>query len=314
MLTRRMFAGAVLATAALLAGPFAGAARAQDWKAKYPQLTYGVIPVENASGTVDRYTPMIEYLSRELGVPVKLRVANDYAAVIEGQRAGNIQIAFYGPASYARAVLTGVKTEPLVVQRHDSGQTGYYSVIFVRANSPYQKIEDLKGKTLALVDPNSTSGNQAPRFFLHREGHDVDSFFAKTIFAGSHENAVLALAQGTVDAAANLWNSPTDSVVIRLAAKGLLRDAMGKPLSKDDFRVIFKSDFLPEGPTAVLASLPEDLKARIRTALLEMPQKDKAAFDKLSDGKDKELVAITAKDYQPIVDMVKFNDDQRKRS
>ena len=33
-----------------------------------------------------------------------LRVANDYAAVIEGQRAGNIQIADYGPASYARAV------------------------------------------------------------------------------------------------------------------------------------------------------------------------------------------------------------------
>ena len=45
-------------------------------------------------------TPFVEYLSKELGVPVKLRVANDYAAVIEGQRAGNIQIAYYGPASY----------------------------------------------------------------------------------------------------------------------------------------------------------------------------------------------------------------------
>ena len=45
-----------------------------------------------------------------------LRVANDYAAVIEGQRAGNIHIAYYGPASYARAAMTGVKTEPFAIE------------------------------------------------------------------------------------------------------------------------------------------------------------------------------------------------------
>ncbi len=63
---------------------------------KYPELTLAVIPAENASGTADRYAPLTEYLTKRLGVPVKLRIANDYAAVIEGQRAGNIQIGFYG--------------------------------------------------------------------------------------------------------------------------------------------------------------------------------------------------------------------------
>lgn len=307
MLNRRTLVGA--AALMLAAGP----AFAQDWKTKYPELTLGVIPAENASGTVDRWTPLTAYLTKELGVPVKLRVANDYAAVIEGQRAGNIQIAFYGPASFARAVMTGVKLEPLVNQKHETGASGYYSVIYVRSDSPYKSIEDLKGKNLAFVDPNSTSGNQAPRFFLHKAGHDVDKFFGKTFYAGSHENAVLALAQGTADAAANLWNSETDTTVTRMAAKGM-KNPDGSPLKQSDFRVVFKSEFLPEGPFAVLASLPDDLKQRIRQAFIEFPTKDKAAFDKLSDGKDLGLTPVTLKDYQPIIDMLRHNDEQRKRS
>ncbi len=309
MLDRRTLLGALVALTALTAPAFA-----QDWKARYPELTLAVIPAENASGTVDRYTPLADYLGKAIGMPVRLRVANDYAAVIEGQRAGNIQIAFYGPASFARAILTNVKVEPVAVQKHETGVAGYYSVIYVRADSAYKSIDDLKGKTLALVDPNSTSGNQAPRFFLHRAGKDVDATFGKTVFAGSHENAVLALAQGTVDAAANSWNSDTDSNLTRMIAKGMLKGADGKPLRKEDFRIVFKSDFLPEGPFAVLSALPEDLKAKIREAFAALPKTDKAAFDKLSDGKDQDMIPIAMKDYQPIIEMLRFNDEQRKRS
>jgi phosphonate transport system substrate-binding protein len=310
MLTRRTIIG--LAAAAVTA--VAGAAQAQGWKAQYPELTLGVIPAENASTTTDRYTPLTDYLSKELGVPVKLRVASDYAAVIEGQRAGNIQIGFYGPASYARAVITGVETEPMVVARHSNGLTGYYSVLYVTADSPYKSIEDLKGKTLALVDPNSTSGNNAPRYFLNKAGYDVDKFFAKAIFAGSHDNAVLALAQGTVDVAANSWNSEDDSNLTRMLTKGVLKNADGSPMKKEDFRIIFKSEFLPEGPYSVLSSLPADLKDKIKQAFINMPKKNKAAFDALSDGKDLEFAPITAKDYDGIIGMVKFNDDLRKKS
>lgn len=310
MLDRRTLIG--LGAAALLAS--AGAAQAQDWKAQYPEITLAVIPAENASTTTDRYTPLADYLSKQIGVPVKLRVANDYAAVIEGQRAGNIHIGFYGPASYARAVLTGVGTEPMVVARHSNGLTGYYSVLYVKADSPYKTIEDLKGKTLALVDPNSTSGNNAPRYFLSKAGYDVDTFFGKAIFAGSHDNAVLALAQGTVDVAANSWNSEDDSNLTRMLTKGVLKTADGAPMKKDDFRVIFKSEMLPEGPYSVLSSLPADLKASIQQAFIDMPKTDKAAFDALSDGKDIEFAPIGAKDYEGVIGMVKFNDDMRKKS
>ena len=69
---------------------------------------------------------------------VTLRIANDYAAVIEGQRAGNIQIACYGPASFARARLTGVKTDAFAIDVNADGTKGYYSVFYVNAESPYK--------------------------------------------------------------------------------------------------------------------------------------------------------------------------------
>ena len=282
-------------------------ARAQGWKNAYPELTLAVVPVEGGDATIERHRPLAEYLTRKLGVPVKLQAATDYAAVIAGQLAGTIHIAWYGPASYARAVLDGAKIQPLVTQRHDNGSTGYHAVIYVLATSPYRTIADLKGKTLALVDPNSTSGNQAPRFFLTQAGYDVDTFFGKVFFAGSHENAILALIQGNADAAANYWTSETETMVTRMSAKGQLTNPDGFPMRQADFRILFKSDFLPYGPFAVLATMPLDLKAEIREAFLALPKDDKVAFDRLSDGRDVGFAPVKLTDYEPIIEMLRFN-------
>jgi phosphonate transport system substrate-binding protein len=306
MLNRRTF---ITSATALAVAPFA-------WSQSVPkELTFAVIPVESASLTTDRFGPLAKYLGDVLGIPVTLRIANDYAAVIEGQRAGNAHIAWYGPASYARAVMTGVKTEPLVNQRHETGVNGYYSVLWVRADSPYKSVHDLKGKTLALVDPNSTSGNNAPRFFLSKnEGiTNIESFFGKVFFAGSHQNALLALAQGTADAAANEYFTPSDNIPTRLAEKGLLKDANGKALRPSDLRIVFKSDLLPDGPFSALESLPAELRQKIRQALLDLPKNNRQVFDGLSNGKDQEMVAVDAKLYEPIIEMLKFNDAHRKQ-
>ncbi|WP_421996381.1 phosphonate ABC transporter substrate-binding protein [Reyranella sp.] len=300
MLTRRLALGAALAATA-----FAGAAHAQSWKSAYPELVLAVVPAENASGVTDRYGPFVEYLSQALGTKVTLRVANDYAAVIEGQRNGSIHIAGYGPASYARAVVTGVKIDPFVTSVNGDGTMGYYSVFYVRADSPYKTVDDLKGKNLGLVDPNSTSGNNVPRFALNKMKINPESFFAKVTYTGSHENAVLALQQKTVDVAANWWNSEDDSNLTRMAKKSLAK--------KDDFRIVYKSDLIPNSPYAYLDSLPADLKAAITKAFLEAPTKAKAAFDKLSDGKDREFVKVDTKYYEPVVELIKFVDQLRKQ-
>jgi phosphonate transport system substrate-binding protein len=308
MLTRR-----TLMIGSALAAMTAASARAQDWKPKYPELVFAVIPEENGSGVVDRWTPFVDYLSREIGTKVTLRVANDYAAVIEGQRAGNIHIAYYGPASFARARIIGVKTDAFAIDVNSDGSKGYYSVFYVLAKSPYQKIEDLKGKAMAFVDPNSTSGNNMPRFVLDRMGIDPDQYFSKTVFAGSHENAVLALAQGTVDVAANWWNAPDDSNLTRMLAKGMLKNTDGSPMTKDDFRIILKSDIIINSPYAYLSDLPDDLKASISKAFLEAATKDKADYDRLSDGKNRPWQPVANADYDKTIELVKFVDELRKK-
>lgn len=302
MLTRRLALGAALAASSLA---LAGGAHAQSWKSAYPELVLAVIPAENASGVTERYGPFVEYLSQQLGTKVTLRVANDYAAVIEGQRNGSIHLAGYGPASYARAIVTGVKVEPFVTTVNNDGTVGYYSVFYVRADSPYKTIDDLKGKNLGLVDPNSTSGNNVPRFALNKLKLNPESFFGRVTYTGSHENAVIALQQKTVDVAANWWNAENDSNLTRMVSKGLAR--------QEDFRIIYKSDLIPNSPFAYLASLPPDLKAAIATAFMEAPTKAKAAFDKLSDGKDRGFTKVDAAAYEPVVELIRFIDQLRKQ-
>jgi phosphonate transport system substrate-binding protein len=303
--------------AGLAAATAAGTTRlvvAQSWRGQYPELVYAVVPAENATGVVDRFTPFVDYLSRELGTKVTLRVANDYAAVIEGQRAGNIHIGYYGPASFSRARLTGVATDAFVIDVNSDGSKGYYSVFYVLAKSPYQKIEDLKDKNLGLVDPNSTSGYNMPLYTLDKHGISPDTFFAKTQVTGSHENAVLALAQGTVDVAANWWNADDDSNLTRMLKKGMLKNPDGSPMKKEDFRIVLKSELIINSPTAVLSSMPAELKSAIRSAFLDSATKDKAAFDRLSDGKNQAFQPIDNAAYDDTIKLIQFVDRLRKKS
>jgi phosphonate transport system substrate-binding protein len=289
-------------------------ASAQSWQKQYPELVYAVVPAQNATGVVDRYAPFVDYLSRRLGTKVTLRVANDYAAVIEGQRAGNIHIGYYGPASFSRARLTGVPTDAFVIDVNSDGSKGYYSVFYVMAKSPYQKIEDLKGKNLGLVDPNSTSGYNMPLYTLDKLGISADTFFAKTQVTGSHEKAVLALAQGTVDVAANWWNADDDSNLTRMLNKGMLKNPDGSPMRNEDFRIVLKSELIINSPTAMLSSLSAELKSAISTAFLEAATKDKAAFDRLSDGKNQPWQPIDNAAYDDTIKLIQFVDRLRKKS
>ena len=160
-------------------------------------------------------------------------------------------------------------------------------MFYVLAKSPYQKIEDLKGKAMGFVDPNSTSGNNMPRFVLDGMGIDPETFFSKTIFAGSHENAVLALAQGTVDVCANWWNDADNSNLTRMLNKDMLKNADGSLMTKDDFRIILKSPLIINSPYAYLADLPDEAKKAIRKAFFDAATKAPEAFAKLSDGKNR---------------------------
>jgi phosphonate transport system substrate-binding protein len=187
-----------------------------------------------------------------------------------------VQLALYGPSAFARALMNGAKIDAFAMQVNKDGTKGYYSVLYVKADSPYQKIEDLKGKNLGLVDPNSTSGNNVPRFEMNALGIKPEEYFSNIVYTGSHENAVIALQQGQVDGAFNWWNDENESMLRRMERKNMAK--------YDDFRIIFKSDQIVNSPYAMLTTLPAELQASIKDAFFNIQKNDPEAFQVMTDG------------------------------
>lgn len=299
MCTRNQFSKAMFLSV-LLTALCATAVIAEPWQKKYSEITLGVITSENEADRIQRYKPVRSYLEKELGVKINWRTATDYAGIIEGVKAKKVQLAYFGPASYSKCwIVTQGKVAPLVGELDSHGDFGYHSVIVVKADSAYHKIEDLKGRKLAFADPNSTSGHQAPRYFLTEAGYNPDTFFGSTAFSGSHENSVMALLNGTFDAAATWWRSEDYSNPKRMEMKGMI--------PKGQWRIIWKSPLLPPSPWAVPTYLPEEMQSDLQNALLGMKDKDPAAWEGLTMGKASGFRKVTHKDYEPIVRMIKAN-------
>jgi len=298
-----VFSAAAAIAFAALSGPVA----AGEWRKDYPEITMGVITSENEADRVVRYQPVREYFENTLGVKIKWRTATDYAGIIEGVKAGKIEIARFGPASYSKAwLVTKGEVEPLVGELDKNGNFGYHAVIVVRADSPYKSLADLQDKKLAFADPNSTSGHQAPRYFLTEAGFDPDKHFGETAFSGSHENSVMALLNGTFDAAATWWQDENRSNMTRMEGK--------KMIEPGQWRIIWKSPKLPSSPWAMSTNLPADMRNEVREALFTMPTAAPEVFKTLTDGKASKYKKTTHEDYEPVVRMIEANLKARRGS
>jgi phosphonate transport system substrate-binding protein len=278
---------------------------AADWRQEYKEINMGVITEENAEDRAKRWDPVRDYLSKELGVPVKWREATDYAGVIEALKAKKVELAWFGPASFARAwIVTDGQAVPLAAEIDKDGGFGYFGVIIVKKDSPYKTVEDLKGVRFGFADPNSTSGYQAPNFFLTEQGYKPDEFFGSTTFSGSHENSVKMLYEGNFDAVATWWTNDKKSNMSRMEDKGMIEPGA--------YRIIWKSPRLPSDPFTVPAWLPQQMQDDIQKVLLAMPEKDPAAFKALMGG-SQGFRAVTLEDYQPVIRFVKANLENRKQ-
>jgi phosphonate transport system substrate-binding protein len=257
-------------------------ALAQD-RAGWPKtLTFGIIPTEGSAATLARWQPFFDYLGKTLGLEVKPQVGADYTAVIIAMQNKQLDVAYFGPKSYVTAV-EQAGAEAMVKDNTVKGGLGYHSIIISKATSPIKTLEQAKGKNFAFVDPQSTSGYLVPlTHFVYTLKTKPDAYFSKVIFAGSHENAILAVLNGTVDVAAT-----NDADLANAIDKGAVKAS--------DFNVLYTSATIPNGPTAVRGDLPASLKTAIKTAMLNF--KDPKGLDALNL---KGWVSASDKDYDPI--------------
>src|SRR5439155_2436494 len=138
------------------------------------------------------------------GVPIRVTVASDYAAVIEALRNHTADLAFVHPAGY---VLANREAKAMILAKNLwHGKATFTSRIYVRKESGIKSLEDLRGKTMAFVDPASTSGYTYPMVLLIQRGlvkdRDPKTFFREVLFAGAHDAGMRALLNGHVDALA----------------------------------------------------------------------------------------------------------------
>lgn len=282
------------------------AAQNSDWRATYKEIRYGISSQENSEDALTRSEPFRKHLEAKLGVPIKIFRSIDYAGQVEALRAGHIEFARVGPATYAVAYkVMGNAIEPLGRDVDNFGSDGYYSVLAVKADSPYRTIDDLKGKIIGWADPNSTSGYQFPIYYLRRQGYEPTQFFSKSIFSGSHENGILGLVQGTFDAAATFWNNEERGNIQRMELK--------KMIPTGATRIIWKSPLIPNGPILSRSNLPAELKELLITTFINMPSENPEAWKALTDGHLKGVIRAKHEDYLDVIAVTLENDKDRKK-
>src|SRR5207245_9251822 len=107
-------------------------------------------------------------LARLTGMPVRVTVASDYAAVIEALRNRTADLAFVHPGGY---VLASREAKAVIVAKNVwHGKSSFTSRIYVRKESGLKALEDLRGKTKPFIDPASSSGDIYPTVFQKQRG------------------------------------------------------------------------------------------------------------------------------------------------
>jgi len=295
---------ATAAFAATLAVGLAAAAQAQSYKDTVKEFRVGLLGGENTSDRLARYDEFKKLLQAKLGIPVKLFPASDYAGVMQGIAAGQLEAAEFGASGFAGAYLDCKCLEPIVVPQENDGSTYYYSVILTRADSGIKSLADLRGHSLAWADPNSTSGYLIPSSTLKTQGIDLTpgKYFSTLGFSGGHEQGVVAVLNKQYDAAAT-WTSGQGDAAVGYS-RGNLRSMVDKKMLKmSDIRVLWQSGKIPNGPWAVRTAIPADLKATFTSFLLDLPKTNKKIYDDIEQGTGVGYAPATMELYKDIIEL-----------
>ena len=221
------------------------------------KLIMAFVPSGEARTIIESGSRIAQLLEMATGYRFETFVATSFAGVIEAMGAGRADIGWLNTFSYVIAHQKyGVEVRLVTVR---FGLPYYRAEIITQAASGITSLADLRGKNFAFVDPASTSGYLFPLAALKKAGYDPQKFFGQTVFAGSHNNVVLAVYQGRADAG-SVYDDARGTV------QKTLLDVMEK------VKVIWYSDPIPNDTVSFRRDLPEDVKARVEKALLRFAE------------------------------------------
>jgi phosphonate transport system substrate-binding protein len=294
---------ALLATVALAVGAFALVGCPSSEKPSSTEiaggtpakLIFGFVPSIEADKIAESAKPMADFLSKELGIPVETFTSTEYTGLIEAMASGKVDIGSLPTLAYVLA--KDKNAAQVILKTSRNGSLTYHSMFVARADSGIKKIEDAKGKRMAFVDSASASGYLFPVAYLKKESIDPEKYFAQTMFAGSHDNAVRAVYSGDVDVAA----------VYDDARNKVEKDAAYKDVKAKVVK-IGQTQEIPNDTISVRSGLDPALIEKIRAAFLKFKAtpEGKKTLEDVYEVDD--LVAASDSDYDPVREVAKSMD------
>ncbi len=217
-------------------------------------LNFGIISTESSQNQAPLWEPFLADMSEAMGVEVKPFFATDYAAVIQAMRFEKIDLAWYGNKSAMEAV-DRAGGEIFAQTVAENGQPGYWSLMIVNQDSPYDSVDEILANAAELTfgngDPNSTSGYLVPGYYVFaKNGVDPTQAFKRTLNS-NHETNALSVANGQVD-------------VATFNTESMERLEITQPQKAEQLKVIWKSPLIPSDPLVWRESLPQEMKSRMR--------------------------------------------------
>lgn len=251
-------------------------------------LRVAVAAVISPEGTVQSYSPLLNYLEDKLNRPIELVQRRTYLEVNDLIEHGEVDVAFVCTSAYVEGHDT-FGLELLVAPQVD-GKTTYNSVLIVPSSSKAQSMSGLRDKVFAFTDPISLSGRVYPTYMVDQLGFTPEVYFARTFFTYSHDEAIRAVANGLADGAA------VDSLVFEFA---LLRD----PALAEKVRVIHRSPDFGIPPVVFSPFTRPQVKADLQTLFLEMSN-DSSAQEALTSIGVQRFVVIEDSAYDGVRELL----------
>jgi ABC-type phosphate/phosphonate transport system substrate-binding protein len=163
----------------------------------------------------------------------------------------------------------------------------YRGVIFTRAGSPVESIEDLAGCSIAMVKA-TTAGDLFPVSMMAQHGMFESGEPVEMRWVGTHDMAIQEVVAGRTNVA---------------AAKDLRLDAYEAAHPVVQLRRLATSESVPSNALLVHASVDETLARRLADILLEMDQHPHGRATLEAFGAQR-FVTCSADEYDAIYDMI----------
>ena len=266
-------------------------------------FTIAYAPNESTAESADARNGLAEDLSELLGCEVEEIQASDYNAIIEALRTGSADMAYMGSQALALGV-ERTDLEPIVMKAEDGDpdKAIYHSVFITNsANDDINSIEDIKGRTMAFVDPDSTSGNLVPTAEIIQAFPDDDlnsdmlhtngDFFEAVSFSGSHQAGLQAVVKGDVD-------------VVPISDQILASEIANGNASESDVKIIHESGAIPAEAMVVAEHVDQETRDKLTEFLTSYDNEQ--YFTDVIKVPGARFIECDMSDYQEIIELNKI--------